>query len=223
MTERPAVLRYLRAHLDNYTRSVESATTDISDKKLAQDVKDYLLKAYSFGFFRLVNPKDFHEKVEFETLRNKYPKLDELGIEEDKVREFTFGEKGLIKIEGEQKSFIPHSEVFDQFVGSFEAAKRLQILVKNLGVSLQGDPSVLMPSEREYLGKVLQNYHFYELISLIKGCNIDISKFEKGSGTLYAYLSKDAEVVIAILVDPQTTTKNFYEKVTQKIQPYPTI
>lgn len=118
--QRPAIARFLRAHLDNYIRSVEIVVKDIIDTSFAEDVKNYLLKVYSFGFFRLVDPKDFKEQELFLKIRNNYSKLPDLGNKEDSARKFTFGEQGLIGEHKGKTSFIPHEKVFQLFTESFE-------------------------------------------------------------------------------------------------------
>lgn len=216
--ERPAVMRYLRAHLDNYARSVEIAVKDIPNAELAHDVKEYLLKAYAFGFFRLINPKDFDTKPEFKDLKGKYPELADLGIEEEKTREYTFGEQGLLSIEKDGKRFIPHSEVFADFTESFDDAKEFRLLIRNLNESLHSGTSTIFPSERQKLRKILKGFTPGSLAELVQNkLNLNVDEFGGDYFERYQFLIKNSKVVKTVLLDEGTTNQNFAKRIKKQV------
>lgn len=218
VAERPSVVRYLRAHLDSYVRSVERAVKDISNKDLATDVQDYLLKVYAFGFFRLINPKDFNTRPEFADLKNKYPDLSNLGHEEDSVREFTFGEQGMVSFEKGEKKFIPHSELFAEFVDSFEHVQEFELLITNLHESLHGGTATLFPSERKKLQKLLKGFNpnnFADFV--VERMAVNIKSLGDNYFSRIAFLKKHFGIAKTVLLDEKTTNKNFAQRLKKQV------
>jgi len=113
---RPSVMRYLRAHFDAYMRLVEASAKKLPDHFLAADYKDYLLKAYGFGFFRLIDPHVFESSTEFDELHKKYPNAYKMGNAENEVRKYVFGEEGLPINKGKNtEKRMPHKRLFEIF------------------------------------------------------------------------------------------------------------
>ncbi|MDB4983938.1 MAG: hypothetical protein JWM20_117 [Patescibacteria group bacterium] len=217
VAERPAILRYLRMHVDKYARSVEGAVSPVHDAELSNDIKEYLLKAYAFGFFRLVNPADYATNPEFEAIRARYPNLADLGPKEDHVRKFTFGTEGLVK--QDRKTFIPHSEVFSAFSGSFEnVAVMKEFMAKLVGHFNEGekmskeDEQKIRPYLKQMSGKALFTF-------LMDTLNIPVN-IEFGNRTYeekVTFFEKNSGEVVNCLFEEGTTAKNFSKRIIKNV------
>ncbi len=211
VSERPAIMRYIRSHMNSYLHSVEKATAGISDRELAEDTKEYLMKAYAFGFFRLISPERFATDPLFKEIHDAYPDLADLGTQEDKVREFAFGEKGMLQKDSIDSKFTPHAELFKTFTGSFEQAKLFDEMRGKLTESLDPLGTQLTSSERreytELLNKVDPNLVWTILCDNID--NID----ELPAAVIKYHLSS----AIECLLEEGTTRDTFIEKLEEKL------
>ncbi len=214
--DRPAVMRFLRAHFDKYTRLVEDSAKKIKDSKLAEDYKEYMLKAYSFGFFRLVNPQIYTDSIEFADLHEKYPDVYDLGSAEDKVRKYAFGESGLsIDTEDGKEGRMPHKKIFEIFEESLKDNETLNKAKSYFEKNVPIPENVL-----ENLKNIYKNYNDNqtrrELKFMIEG-SIDLEQRVKDPireeyVVLKNILAEHYEIVLDLILFQKVKKSDFVEE-----------
>ena len=212
VAQRPAIMRYMRAHLDSYARSIEKAVSTLSDKEFARDTREYMLKAYAFCFFRLIDPKKFATDPIFKDLQSKYPHLADLGLSEEQTRNFTFGEKGLVTDNAGEKRFIPHKKVFKEFTDSFESAKAFGGMKDRIHEALVNKDVKLTQQEkeqyREFIKKLDNKSAAIFILNLIEDWDIFDSWL----------VGANLDTAIDCLLDEKTTQKRFTHLLAQRIE-----
>lgn len=113
--KRPAVIRFLSQHIHEYIREVELLTVRHPDPIQGNYIKEYLIKAYTFPFFRLMNPQELRTQSAFQDIFEKYPDIDHHGNEENHVREYVYGTSGIQNPQ-DPTEFISHRDYIDRIL-----------------------------------------------------------------------------------------------------------
>lgn len=215
--ERPAIMRKLRMHLDSYIRSVERSVDQIKNEDLKNDVKDYLLKAYAFGFFRIINPEEFRHGEFFQEIASQYPHLPDLGVEEDKAREYAFGLEGMVNItEKGERTYIPHSEIYSEFVDTFKNGEVFSKIGRRLKESLKHGRIKLNIDETRTMEKIMSNIPPDYLSRFIKEW-VFLGEDNKRRNKIFDLIEKNPQKAVRCLLAPGTTRDNYVSRLYKEV------